>query len=116
MNKLFKVASLLPFFVAPLFAHVNVASYKSYVDSLLPGSRFGGERIGVLDVCRIGASSVQQLELAAAVEIVLFDADAFPGECFRERGIGALREGGVGEAGDAADFLWLLHIVWLYYI
>ena len=47
---------------------------------------------------------------------VLFDADAFPGECFRERGIGALREGGVGGDGDAADFLWLLHIVWLYYI
>ena len=42
MNKLFKIASrLLPFFVAPLFAHVNVASYKSYVDSILPGTSFG---------------------------------------------------------------------------
>lgn len=50
---------------------------------------------------------MQQLELSAAVEIVLFDADAFLGECFRERGIGALREGGVGEDGDAADFLWV---------
>ena len=41
MNKLFRVALLLPFFVGSLFAHVNVHSYKSYVDSLLPGTTFG---------------------------------------------------------------------------
>ena len=42
MNSLFRITSrLLPFLVAPLFAHVDVSSYKNYVDSLIPGVRFG---------------------------------------------------------------------------
>ena len=42
MEKLLKLTfRLLPFIIAPLFASVNVAPYKSFVDSLLPGVRFG---------------------------------------------------------------------------
>ena len=83
MNKLFKVASLLPFFVAPLFAHVNVASYKSYVDSLLTGSRFGmslrsvkmGKEIGNVNGNELftPASTLKTLTTAAAIHLLPLD-------------------------------------------
>ena len=86
MNKLFKVASLLPFFVAPLFAHVNVASYKSYVDSLLPNPVI--EMMYILNLtdrrndvfCTKVRKTDGRQELAnlvMALEVHVFDLEAF---------------------------------------
>ena len=83
MNKLFKVASLLPFLATSLFAHVNVASYKSYVDSLLPGTRFGmslrsvkmGKEIGNVNGNEMftPASTLKTLTTAAAIHFLPLD-------------------------------------------
>ena len=84
MNKLFKMTSrLLPFLVAPLFAHVNVASYKSYVDSLLPGTTFGmslrsvktGKEIGNVNGNEMftPASTLKTLTTAAAIHLLPLD-------------------------------------------
>ena len=84
MNKLFKVTSrLLPFLVAPLFAHVNVSSFKSYVDSLIPGVRYGmalrsvksGQEIGNVngDEQFTPASTLKTLTTAAALHFLPLD-------------------------------------------
>lgn len=84
MKKLFKVTSLLlPFLASSLFAHVNVASYKSYVDSLLPGSRFGmslrsvkmGKEIGNVNGNEFftPASTLKTLTTAAAIHFLPLD-------------------------------------------
>ena len=81
MNKLFKITSrLLPFLVAPLFAHVNVASFKSYVDSLVPGTTFGmslrsvkmGKEIGNINGNEMftPASTLKTLTTAAAIHFL----------------------------------------------
>ena len=86
MNKLFKVTSrLLPFLVAPLFAHVNVASFKSYVDSIIPGVRYGmairsvksGQEIGNIngDEQFTPASTLKTLTTAAAIHFLPLDTD-----------------------------------------
>ena len=78
MNKLFKITSrLLPFLVVPLFAHVDVASFKNYADSLIPGVRFGmalrsvkqGKEIGNVrgDEMFTPASTLKTLTTAAAI-------------------------------------------------
>ena len=78
MNKLFKITSrLLPFLVVPLFAHVNVASFKNYADSLIPGVRFGMSLHSVKQGWEIGnvrgdemftpASTLKTLTTAAAI-------------------------------------------------
>ena len=79
MNKLFK-AVLLLFLVAPVFAHVNVAPYKSYVDSLLPGTTFGmsvrsvkmGKEIGNVNGNEFftPASTLKTLTTAAAIHFL----------------------------------------------
>ena len=83
MNKLFRVALLLPFFVGSLFAHVNVHSYKSYVDSLLPGTTFGmslrsvkmGREIGNVNGKEFftPASTLKTLTTAAAIHFLPLD-------------------------------------------
>ena len=79
MNKLFK-AVLLLFLVAPVFAYVNVAPYKSYVDSLLPGTTFGmsvrsvkmGKEIGNVNGNEFftPASTLKTLTTAAAIHFL----------------------------------------------
>ncbi len=84
MNSLFRITSrLLPFLVAPLFAHVNVSSYKNYVDSLIPGVRFGmairsvktGQEIGNVngDEQFTPASTLKTLTTAAAIHFLPLD-------------------------------------------
>ena len=84
MNKFVKAAfRLLPFLVVPLFAHVNVASYKSYVDSLLPGTDFGmalrsvkmGKEIGNVNGNEwfTPASTLKTLTTATAVHLLPLD-------------------------------------------
>ena len=84
MKKIFKITSwLLPFLVAPLFAHVDVASYKSYADSLLRKVRFGmavrsvkmGREIGNVrgDVFFTPASTLKTLTTAAALHFLPLD-------------------------------------------
>ena len=82
MNSLFRITSrLLPFLVAPLFAHVDVSSYKNYVDSLIPGVRFGmairsvktGQEIGNVngDEQFTPASTLKTLTTAAAIHFTV---------------------------------------------
>ena len=84
MNSLFGITSrLLPFLVAPLFAHVDVSSYKNYVDSLIPGVRFGmairsvktGQEIGNVngDEQFTPASTLKTLTTAAAIHFLPLD-------------------------------------------
>lgn len=84
MNSLFRITSrLLPFLVAPLFAHVDVSSYKNYVDSLIPGVRFGmairsvktGQEIGNVngDEQFTPASTLKTLTTAAAIHFLPLD-------------------------------------------
>ena len=84
MNKLFKVTSrLLPFLVAPLFAHVDVASFKSYVDSLIPEANFGmairsvkmGKELGNVNGNEMftPASTLKTLTTAAALHFLPLD-------------------------------------------
>ena len=84
MNKLFKITSrLLPFLVAPLFAHVDVATFKDYVDSLLPGTHFGmsirsvkmGREIGNVngDEMFTPASTLKTLTTSAALHFLPLD-------------------------------------------
>ena len=86
MNKLFKnVSRLLPFLVIPLFAHVDVASFKSYADSLIPGVRFGmslrsvkmGKEIGNVrgDDMFTPASTLKTLTTAAAIHYLPLNYD-----------------------------------------
>ena len=84
MNSLFRITSrLLPFLVAPLFAHVDVSSYKNYVDSLIPGVRFGmairsvktGQEIGNVngDEQFTPASTLKTLTTAADIHFLPLD-------------------------------------------
>ena len=84
MNSLFKTVSrLVPFVVAPLFAHVNVASFKSYVDSIVPGANFGmalrslkmGKEIGNVngDEYFTPASTLKTLTTATAIHYLPLD-------------------------------------------
>ena len=82
MNMLFK-AVLLPFLAAPLFVFFFVASYKSYVYSLFPGTTFGmsvrsvkmGKEIGNVNGNEFftPASTLKTLTTAAAIHFLPLD-------------------------------------------
>ena len=73
----------MPFLVAPLFAHVNVAPFRNYVDSLIPGVHFGmavrsigmGKEIGNVkgDEFFTPASTLKTLTTAAALHYLPLD-------------------------------------------
>ena len=84
MKNLFRTTSrILPFLVAPLLAHVDVSSFKNYVDSLIPGVRFGmalrsvktGQEIGNVngDELFTPASTLKTLTTAAAIHYLPLD-------------------------------------------
>ena len=120
MNKLFKVTSrLLPFLVAPLFAHVNVASYKSYVDSLLPGTTFGMSLRSVKMGREIGnvkgnefftpASTLKTLTTAAAIHFLPLDYEpktdvTVLGDIQKSTLLGSIRIRGEGDPNISARY------------
>lgn len=120
MNKLFKVTSrLLPFLVAPLFAHVNVASFKSYVDSIIPGVRYGmairsvksGQEIGNIngDEQFTPASTLKTLTTAAAIHFLPLDYGpktdiTVLGDIKKKTLTGALKIRGEGDPNISARF------------
>ena len=120
MNKLFKIASrLLPFLVAPLFAHVNVASYKSYVDSILPGTSFGmslrsvkmGKEIGNVngDEMFTPASTLKTLTTAAAIHFLPLNYEPKTeikvyGDIRKRTLIGSLKIRGEGDPNISARY------------
>jgi D-alanyl-D-alanine carboxypeptidase/D-alanyl-D-alanine-endopeptidase (penicillin-binding protein 4) len=120
MNKLFKIASrLLPFLVAPLFAHVNLAPYKSYVDSLLPGTTFGmslrsvkmGKEIGNIngDEMFTPASTLKTLTTAAAIHFLPLNYEPKTeitvfGDIRKRTLIGSLKIRGEGDPNISARY------------
>ena len=120
MNKLFKVTSrLLPFLVAPLFAHVNVPSFKSYVDSLIPGVRYGmalrsvksGQEIGNIrgDEQFTPASTLKTLTTAAAIHFLPLDYEpkteiTVLGDIQKHTLTGSLKIRGEGDPNISARF------------
>ena len=120
MNKLFKVTSrLLLLLVAPLFAHVNVPSFKSYVDSLIPGVRYGmalrsvksGQEIGNIrgDEQFTPASTLKTLTTAAAIHFLPLDYEpkteiTVLGDIQKHTLTGSLKIRGEGDPNISARF------------
>ena len=120
MKKLFKITScLLPFFVVPLFAHVNINAYKSYVDSLLPGTTFGmalrsvkmGKEIGNVngDEMFTPASTLKTLTTAAAIHFLPLNYEpkteiTVVGDIKKRTLTGALKIRGEGDPNISARY------------
>ncbi len=120
MKRLFKAVScLVPFVVAPLFAHVNVAPYKSYVDSIVPGAHFGmalrslkmGKEIGNVngDEYFTPASTLKTLTTAAALHYLPLDYEpktevTVLGDIKKKTLMGTLRVRGEGDPNISARY------------